>query len=71
MNSRLGGLEVAFPPRKSKVEGSIPTGVDRFSRCGNRRHASYDFMACKRSIKFPFGSGTLGKIKSCYYLASD
>ncbi|GFU70826.1 hypothetical protein TNCV_3667931 [Trichonephila clavipes] len=28
---RLDGLEVAFPPRKSKVWGSIPAVVDRFS----------------------------------------
>ncbi|GFV78721.1 hypothetical protein TNCV_3168221 [Trichonephila clavipes] len=27
---RSGGLEVAFPFRKSKVTGSTPAGVDRF-----------------------------------------
>ncbi|GFW17875.1 hypothetical protein TNCV_1134751 [Trichonephila clavipes] len=34
---RLGDCEVACPPRKPKVVGSIPVGVDRFS--GRQNHS--------------------------------
>ncbi|GFW58021.1 hypothetical protein TNCV_2741671 [Trichonephila clavipes] len=33
--ARLGDLDVECPPRKSKVAGSLPAGVDRFSGCEN------------------------------------
>ncbi|GFV86015.1 hypothetical protein TNCV_203951 [Trichonephila clavipes] len=41
---RLGRLKVACVPRKPKFVGSISTGVDRFSGCGNRRHACHMIM---------------------------
>ncbi|GFU51627.1 hypothetical protein TNCV_82571 [Trichonephila clavipes] len=44
----LGGLEVAHLLRLLKIAGSILDGVDRFSGCENRRHASPDYGACKR-----------------------
>ncbi|GFW69706.1 hypothetical protein TNCV_1883501 [Trichonephila clavipes] len=33
---RLGGCEVACPPRKPKIAGSIAAGVDRFSESESR-----------------------------------
>ncbi|GFU73677.1 hypothetical protein TNCV_2436951 [Trichonephila clavipes] len=35
--TQFGVLEVACPLRKPNVEGSTPAGVNRFSRCENRR----------------------------------
>ncbi|GFU52594.1 transposable element Tcb2 transposase [Trichonephila clavipes] len=43
-NIRLDGCEVACPPRKPKVAGSIPFGVDRYSRSENCSQASYKIM---------------------------
>ncbi|GFU55251.1 hypothetical protein TNCV_427491 [Trichonephila clavipes] len=67
----LGGCEVVWPPRKPKFEGSIPAEIDRFSRCENRRHRCHRKMWHGKDILYQFGSGTLGKIESWQYLASD
>ncbi|GFT89823.1 hypothetical protein TNCV_1665701 [Trichonephila clavipes] len=56
-------------PRKSKIAGSFPVGADGFSGCGNGR--SDDYAAYKTSLEYQYGSGTLGKIKSQQYLASN
>ncbi|GFW04332.1 hypothetical protein TNCV_877051 [Trichonephila clavipes] len=68
---RLGDCEIPKPFRKSKVVGSIPAGVDRFSGCENRKHGIYDYGACKRYLEHQFGFGILGKIKSRQSLASN
>ncbi|GFS78474.1 hypothetical protein TNCV_3147311 [Trichonephila clavipes] len=46
----LDGLEVACLPRKLKVEGSSPAGVDRFSGCENRGHT---FLMIIWHVKYP------------------
>ncbi|GFS84168.1 hypothetical protein TNCV_2365361 [Trichonephila clavipes] len=66
-----GGLEVACLLGMPKVAASTSTEVDRFSSCENRRHACHEYVACKRSLEYQFGSGTLGKNKSRQYLAFD
>ncbi|GFT23717.1 hypothetical protein TNCV_3511791 [Trichonephila clavipes] len=51
-----GGLEVASPLRKSKVAGSTPGGVDRFSGSANRAtETSGNITACviERDISGP------------------
>ncbi|GFU12749.1 hypothetical protein TNCV_54811 [Trichonephila clavipes] len=41
---RIADLEVAWPLRMPKVVGSIPAGVNRFSRCEDHRNACYMIM---------------------------
>ncbi|GFU31818.1 hypothetical protein TNCV_1176791 [Trichonephila clavipes] len=67
----FGGVDVAYPLRKPNVAGFVPARVDRFSGYENRRHACHDYVAYKTSLEYQFGSGTLEKIKSRLYLASD
>ncbi|GFT39028.1 hypothetical protein TNCV_3691131 [Trichonephila clavipes] len=61
---RLGDVQVACPPRKPRVAGSNPAGVDRFSGCEDRGHTSHDIVAYQRSFEYQFCSFILCKIKS-------
>ncbi|GFV10282.1 hypothetical protein TNCV_3439681 [Trichonephila clavipes] len=41
MVTGLGGLEIEYYIRKSKVVDSIPTEINRFPECENRRHTCH------------------------------
>ncbi|GFX61540.1 hypothetical protein TNCV_2745151 [Trichonephila clavipes] len=49
-DSRCSGLEVICSSRVPKLTGSIPAGVDRFSRYEIQRN---DYAACKISLELP------------------
>ncbi|GFY29200.1 core histone macro-H2A.1 [Trichonephila clavipes] len=63
VRNRLGGLEVACPPRKPKMTDSIPAGVIRFSACENRWHACPMIIGHAKDSS-SINLAWIGKIKS-------
>ncbi|GFT00810.1 hypothetical protein TNCV_3114731 [Trichonephila clavipes] len=67
-----GGSDIACLLREPKVAGLTTAGVDRFSGCKKIVGTPViDYVECKITLEYPFGSGTLAELNRGKYPTSD